>query len=313
MINEKIQKDVVLAPFTTFKIGGPARFLVEVKTREDLAEAVKWARDKEQPTYYLGGGSNLLITDEGFPGLVIRLANREAIIKGDRLYCGAGASLAYCISLSRGANLSGLEWGFGIPLATIGGSVRGNAGAFGASIGEIVETVEYFNVKKEKFEFLSRNDCDFDYRNSIFKKNLDMVVWNIVLRLKPATAEEISANIESNLTHRDKGQPKLPSAGSVFKNLFLNDILQVNPSLIEFINEQGVAKGGKIGAGYFIDLRGLKGKTIGGAKISLEHANFIVNTGRATAKDVLELIEFVKKEIELRFKIKLEEEIVILK
>ncbi len=312
-MEEKIQKNVPLAPLTTFKIGGSAKYYIEVKTRDDLVGAVKWAKKNSQKVFYFGGGSNLLVADEGFDGLVIKLANREADIRGDRLYCGAGASLVYCLSLCRGANLSGLEWAFGIPLATMGGSVRGNAGAFGAAIGDIVETVEYYNVKKDRFEFLSRKDCDFDYRTSIFKKNPEFIIWNIVLRMKPSNPEEINSSIESNLAHRDKGQPKLPSAGSVFKNLFLNDILQVNPSLLEFINEQGLGKGGKIGAGYFIDLRGLKGKTIGGAKISLEHANFIVNTGRATAKDVIELIEFVKKEIELRFKIKLEEEIVLLK
>lgn len=312
-MEEKIQKNVPLAPMTTFKIGGPAKYFIEVKTREDLAEAIKWAKKNDQKVFYLGGGSNLLISDEGFDGLVIKLVNREAILKGDRLYCGAGASLAYCISLCRGANLSGLEWGFGIPMATIGGSVRGNAGAFGVAMGDVVETIEYYDVKKDRFEFLSRKDCDFDYRTSIFKKNPDFIVWNIVLRMKPSNTEEINSSIENNLAHRDKGQPKLPSAGSVFKNLFFDDILKANPPLLEFINEQGLGKGGKIGAGYFIDLRGLKGKNIGGAKISLEHANFIVNTGRATARDVLELIDFVKKEIELRFKIKLEEEVVLLK
>lgn len=310
---DKIKKDVILAPYTTFKIGGPARYYIEVTTKEELSEAVAWAKEQDQNIYYLGGGSNLLISDEGLPGLVIKLANKEAAIRGDRLYCGAGASLAYCISLCRGASLSGLEWGVGIPMATMGGSVRGNAGAFGVSLGELVETIEYFDAKKGRFEFLSRKDCDFDYRTSIFKKNPDMIVWNIVLRMKPSTTEEINKNIENNLSHRDKGYPKLPSAGSVFKNLFLNDILQVNPSLLEFINEQGMGKGGKIGAGYLIDLRGLKGKAIGGAKISLEHANFIVNTGRATAKDVTELIDFVKKEIKLRFNIELEEEVVTLK
>jgi UDP-N-acetylmuramate dehydrogenase len=312
-VGDKIKKDIPLAPFTTFKIGGPARFFIEVKEKEELAEAIEWAKKNDEKIYFLGGGSNVLINDDGLPGLVIRLSNREVANLNPRFHCGAGASLAYTISLTRGAGLSGLEWGFGIPLATLGGCVRGNAGAFGMETGDYVETVEVYNIKKNKFEMFSHKECNFSYRSSIFKENPELIVWGVTLKLKPASAEEINSLIENNLKKRDTGQPKLPSAGSVFKNLFFDDILKVNPALAEFIKEQDATKGGKVGAGFLIDQRGLKGKTIGGAKISLEHANFIVNTGRATSKDVLDLINFIKEEIKLRFKVDLEEEIVIMK
>jgi UDP-N-acetylmuramate dehydrogenase len=150
-MEEKIQKNVPLAPLTTFKIGGSAKYYIEVKTRDDLVGAVKWAKKNSQKVFYFGGGSNLLVADEGFDGLVIKLANREADIRGDRLYCGAGASLVYCLSLCRGANLSGLEWLLEF-LCDYGVSVRGNAGVW-AAIGDIVETVEYYNVKKDRLNF----------------------------------------------------------------------------------------------------------------------------------------------------------------
>jgi UDP-N-acetylmuramate dehydrogenase len=309
----KIKKNMPLAPLTTFKIGGPAKFFVEVKTKEDLIEALDWAKKEKENIYYLGGGSNVLIADEGLPGLVIKFANREAVNLSPRFACAAGASLAYVISLSRAAGLSGLEWGFGIPMATIGGSVRGNAGGFGMTMGDVVETAETYNLKKNRWEILSQKDCQFGYRSSIFKEDPDLIIWSAILRLKPAPAEQINVAVEANMKKRDTAQPRLPSAGSVFKNLFLDNIRHVNPQLAEFIDEQEVARDGKISAGYLIDTHGLKGKAVGGAKISLEHANFIVNTGRATAKDALELINFVKKEIKIRFKVELEEEIVVLK
>jgi UDP-N-acetylmuramate dehydrogenase len=312
-IELKIKKNIPLAPLTTFKIGGSAKFFIEVANKEDLVEAIEWAKKEKEPIYFLGGGSKVLIADEGLPGLVIKFANREANNLSPRFHCGAGASLAYVISLTRAAGLSGLEWGFGIPMATIGGSIRGNAGGFGMNMGEIVETVEAYNIKKNRWETLSHKDCQFGYRTSIFKEDSDLIIWSATLRLKPAPVEQIRATMEKNMQYRDTGMPRLPSPGSALKNLLLEDIRHANPQLAEFIDEQGVAKGGKVATAYLIDLHGLKGKAIGGAKISLEHANFIVNTGHATARDVLELIEFVKKEIKTRFKIDLEEEIVLLK
>jgi UDP-N-acetylmuramate dehydrogenase len=312
-IEGKIKKNIVLAPLTTFRIGGPAKYFVEVATKEDLVEAVEWARKEKEPIYYLGGGSNLLIADEGLPGLVIKFANREAVNISPRFNCGAGASLAYVISLTRPAGLSGLEWGFGIPQATIGGCIRGNAGGFGMNTGDVVETVEAYNLKKNRFETLSQKDCQFSYRTSIFKVDSDLIIWSATLRLKSAPAEQIKEMIDNNMQKRDSSQPRLPNAGCAFKNLFLDDIRHANPQLAEFIVEQDKARGGKVAAAYLIDLHGLKGKAVGGAKISLEHANFIVNTGHATASDVMELVELVKKEIMTRFKVQLEEEIVLLK
>lgn len=311
-IEAKIQKNVKLAQYTTFKIGGPAKFFVEIKFAEDLKEALAWAKKNEVKIFSMGGGSNLLISDKGFDGLVMNFANRGITNLNPRFHCGAGAFLSEAVNLSRSSNLSGLEWAIGIPKATIGGSIRGNAGAFGQNIGEIVETVEAFNIKKNCFEFFSKNDCQFGYRTSKFKIDPNFLIWGATFKMRPDNREEINKRIEENMRSRDNRQPKLPSAGSIFKNLFLDDIRQVNEKIALHIIENKKSKGGKVGAGFLIEFCGLKGKKIGGAKVSLEHANFIVNTGRATAEDVLNLIEKIKKEVKKMYGIELEEEVQVL-
>ena len=308
-IESKIKKDVPLAPCSTFQIGGLAKFFIEVKFAEELEEATSWAKKSGIDFFILGGGSNILIPDEGLNGLVIKFINNDIANLAPRLHCGAGASLTSVLSIARVNSLSGLEWSAGIPKATIGGSIRGNAGAFGKSISDIIETVEAYNIKSKRFEFFSRNDCQFEYRSSIFKKDSNFLIWGATLNLRQTSLEEVRDKMTDNSRFRDEKQPKLPSAGSVFKNLFLKDIRDVNEKLYLHIIEEKQGKGGKIGAGYVIDLAGFKGKKIGGAKVSLEHANFIVNTGRATACDV---IAHIKKEVNMRYGIELEEEVQIL-
>lgn len=309
MIEEKFEKNVDLSRLTTFRLGGPAKYFITIEYAEELLEAVRWAKEAKERIYVLGGGSNILVNDRGVDGLVIVLKNNEVKPLGERLHCAAGASLAYAISISRRENLGGLEWGFGIPMATIGGSVRGNAGAFGEDIGSAIETVEAFNMEKERFQFFSNHDCQFSYRSSIFKSNPIFVIWGVTLKLKKSSAEEINKKVESNLNHRNSSQPRLPSAGSVFKNLLLEDIKKTNEQLAAYLVEKGKTKNGKVGAGALIDLLGFKGRVMGGAKVSLEHANFIVNTGRATAKDVLNLIEYIHKEVKDHLKVELEPEV----
>lgn len=308
-IENKIKKDIPLAQHTTFEIGGLAKFFVEVKFAEELKDVLVWAKKHEEKIYILGGGSNVLISDKGIDGLVVKFINNDIANLTPRIHCGAGTPLVVLASFARNISLSGLEWSFGIPRATVGGSIRGNAGAFGQEISDIVETVEVYNTKKNRFEFFSKNDCQFAYRGSIFKENSDYIVWAATFKCIPKNLEEIRENIESNLKMRFEKQSRLPNAGSVFKNLFLDDIKKVNEKLYLYIRENNLGRSGKIGAGFVIDYCGLKGKKIGGAKTSLEHANFIVNTGKATCTDVLELIKLIKKDVERKTGIELEEEI----
>ncbi|MDD5291118.1 MAG: UDP-N-acetylmuramate dehydrogenase [Patescibacteria group bacterium] len=306
---DKIQENIPLAQFTTFRIGGPAKFFIEVKEKDDLSEAIKWAKENKEKFYILGGGSNIIINDKGVDGLVVRMANDNIKIHGERMETQAGAVLARAVRLAMGDNLSGLEWAAGIPRATIGGAVRGNAGAFGSSMNDIVETIEVFNIKKGKFELFSHKDCCFDYRESVFKKDNNYLIWNAVLKLAKGNKKEIESAVNKFLESRQNRQPKLPSAGSVFKNLPIDYLKENNANIADLANQAGVIKDGKVGAGWLIELAGLKGKKIGGAKVSLEHANFIVNTSQATAEDIIMLISYIKQQVRNRFNIQLQEEV----
>ncbi len=308
-IEQKIKQNIPLASLTTFKIGGPAKFFVEVKSKEELSDAVEWAKTNKEKLFILAGGSNILINDNGINGLVVKIANNDLRVKGERIECGAGASLSAAASLAIGKNLTGLEWSIGIPGATVGGAIKGNAEAFGAATADIVETVEIFNAKKLKFKTLSNRDCGFGYRASIFKERDEYIIWSAVLRLKKENPDIIQELVKQSIDFRQQKYPKLPSAGSVFKNIPMKVIERQNPVLAEEVRQKLSSPFENVGAGLIIDMLGLKGKTIGGAKISLEHANHIVNTGKATAGDVVMLISYIKQQVRDKFGIQLNEEV----
>ncbi len=250
-----------------------------------------------------------MINGKGVSGLVIKLANDEIILKGNRMECGAGALLSKIAGLAGSQNLTGMEWSIGIPRATLGGAIRGNAEAFNVAMSDAVETVEAFNTLKSKFQILSKGDCQFSYRSSLFKEKKEYIIWSAVLKLKKGDKEEIKNLINQSINFRNQNYPKLPSAGSVFKNVPVKLIERNNPRLLEEIRKRGITRLDNVGAGMLIDMLCLKGKTIGGAKISLEHANHIVNTGKATAEDVIMLISYIKQQVRDKFDIQLYEEI----
>ena len=305
-----IQNNVPLAPYSTFKIGGPAEHFIEVKAKEDLIEAIKWAHDNNKKIHILGGGSNLLINDAGVKGLVIKLANEEVKIGDEMMLCGAGLKLNKALKEAALNNLSGLEWVAGIPGATVGGAIRGNAEALSSPISKIVESVEVYDVKLEKFKTMSKEECCFEYRESIFKRNDQLIVWQAALKMEKTGQEEIKEKMLANLKFRKGSNPPEPSAGSIFKNVPLKMIEENNKELAEKVKELGIARLGNVGAGLIIDkILSLKGKQIGGAKISELHANFIVNIGDASAEDVATLISYIKQQCRDKLGIQLQEEI----
>jgi len=306
---KKIKKNHPLADLTTFKIGGSAEYFIEINTKEELKNVFVWAKEKNIQVNILGGGSNMLISDQGVKGLVVLIKNEKLSVHGERMTVGAGVSLPKALSLAINYNLSGLEWSNGIPRATIGGLIRGNAEAFGCSMSDIIETVEVFDVKKNSFEFLSRNMCSFGYRKSTFSANKNLIIWETILKMPRKDKKQIEKIVEKNLEFRLDKYPGLPSAGSIFKNLDPKGIKNKNSLFFDREIKNKIGRQGLVGAGLIIDLLGLKGKTIGGAKISLEHANHIVNTGKATADEVAQLISFIKTQARNKFKIDLREEI----
>ena len=306
---KKIKKNYPLADLTTFKIGGPAEYFVEISAKEELKETFDWAKEKNIQASILGGGSNLLISDQGVKDLVVLIKNEKLSIHGERMTVGAGVPLAKALSRAISCGFSGLEWSNGIPRATIGGSIRGNAEAFSCSMSDIVETVEVFDVRTNEFEILSRNMCKFAYRKSIFSVNKNLIIWEAVLKMPCRDKKQIEELVKKSLEFRLNKYPRLPSAGSVFKNLYPDEIKKKNPLFFDREIKNKVGRQGLVGAGLIIDLLGLKGKTIGGAKISLEHANHIVNTGKATADEVAQLISLIKTQARNNFDLDLCEEI----
>lgn len=312
----KIQENISLKKYTTFKIGGEARYFCVVETLEELKEAFLWAQSESLKTFVLGGGSNILFSDKGFDGLVIKMNNRnlDKIDENEKavvLKCGAGLILADLVKHCLENGYEGFEWAAGIP-GTFGGAIRGNAGAFGPTIGDSVKSVELIknNVENFQLKIIDKKDCGFEYRNSFLKKNKDLILWSAEVELEKGNLEEIRDRFEKYIHKRRAGQPLLgifPSAGSVFENP------QVPQRVIDIFEEDRGVKsmGGRAPAGWLIDQCDLKGKKIGGAMVSDVQANFIVNTGEASFEDVMILISLIKEKVRNKFGVQLKEEIEI--
>ena len=288
-IIKKLGKDRIklaepIAKHTTYRIGGPADLFYEAKTEEELVKAIKLARKLKIPYFILGGGSNVLVSDKGFRGLVIKIRNTQYVIRNTRIIAGAGLQLARVVQLTAENSLSGLEFAAGIP-GTVGGAVRGNAGAWSQSVGERILRAKVL-ISDGRVKWIKGSNCQFAYRHSRFKESGEIIL-KAEFSLKLGDKEEIKKKIDENLKKRS-GQPREPSLGCIF----------VNPK--------------PDSAGRLIDEAGLKGKQIGQAQISPKHANFIVNLGGASCDDVLELIMLAKKEVKKKFGVDLKEEIEII-
>jgi len=284
MTDKKYQKNQKLSTYSSFRLGGLADWFCQAKNEKDLMEAISFCQKKKIPFFILGGGSNILFSDKGFRGMVIKMENREIEIEKEKVMAGAGVSLKKLLQLTAENSLTGLEFLAGI-YGTVGGAIVGNAGAWQENIGDKVERVRIFN-KDDQFNWLNQEECQFVYRQSRFKKSKEIIL-KAEFKLKKGKEEEIKRKINENLAKREK-QPQEPSAGSIF----------INPK--------------PKSAGLLIEACGLKGKRIGGAQISEKHANFIVNLGGAKASDVLELIALAQKKVKEKFKITLQPEIIIL-
>lgn len=280
----RVKQKEPLARYATYRLGGPADLFYVAKTTEELVKAIKLARKLAMPYFLLGGGSNLLVSGQGFRGMVIKVENSKLEVKGEKILAEAGVPLKKLIQVATENSLTGLEFAVGIP-GTVGGAVRGNAGAWQESLGNKVVRVKIMNEKGE-IKWIDVQKCDFTYRQSRFKKTKE-VILAAELGLKRGSKAEIEAKIKFNQAKR-ANQPKEPSAGCVF----------INPK--------------PRSAGQMIDQCGLKGRQIGGAQISLQHANFIINTGQAKANDIFQLIKLAKRTVKEKFGVALEIEIVLL-
>lgn len=303
----EIRENVLLKDFTTYKIGGPARYFFVAKDKEDLMRAVKTAKEFKLPVFILGGGSNLLVSDKGFNGLVIKVDISNVLFNKNTAFAGAGAGLTKLGHLAAEKNFSGLEWAVGIP-GTIGGAIYGHAQAFGEKVSDIVKSVEAMNLDTFEIKEFSKEQCQFSLKNSIFKKNKNFIIISAVLEFEKKDPDEIKNRVRENVNYRKNRHPmNFPSAGSTFVN---PEIKIDNPELLKRFPELAEHnKRGIIPAGYLISMCGLAGKKIGNAQFSEKHANFIVNLGGAKAEDVVVLINLAKKEVKKTFGIDLEQEV----
>ncbi len=308
----EIKENILLAPYTTFKIGGPAKYFSEAKNTEEILELCDWANKNRVPIFVLAGGSNVLIFDKGFNGLVIKIKNCKLEIENFSAKVEAGVSLAKLVSESIKTELSGLEWAMGIP-GTIGGAINGNSGAFNKSMSDVVKEVEVLDIRTGSVQKFRKDDCKFGYRKSVFKNNFDLITLSAVLELNKGGKEEIQKIIQEHTSQRVKSVPSGYSAGCFFKNVEWGragnkkEIIRKFPELSQFENKP------KISIGFLTEYLGLKGKAVGEAEVSEKHAGFIINRGGAAAEDVLDLAGLIKEKIRERYGFDLEEEVVIVK
>lgn len=299
-----IKENIPLAPLTTFKIGGPARFFVEVNKAEEIIQVKKWAREKNLPILIFGGGSNVLISDEGFSGLVIRIIKGGWTVSGNQIEAGASVYMSALALMASRRGLRGLEWAGGLP-GTLGGAIRGNAGAFRFEISQNVKSMEI--LRGDRIIHLRPEECGFGYRASLFKNKLkDDIILSARLELVKGDAKESEKQLQDFLIHRQAHQPPHSSAGCIFKNFSFTDEADIaeikNIVPVEFLKYK------KIPAAWLVEQAGMKGAQVGQAQVSTIHANFIVNLDGAKSAEILALIRQIKEKVYNKFHIKLEEE-----
>lgn len=274
-----VRQNVRLSDYTSVKIGGIADFIAYPKWNE-FYPTLKSLTDTNIPYVVLGRGSNTLISDDGYRGVVVSTRRLEGVeVFENELRCQCGASLVNVARIAKSHSLTGLEWAVGIP-ASVGGAIVTNAGAWGGCMADVTVGAVVFSNKER---YVTAEELGFTYRSSRVESL--GIVGEVILRLKKGNVAEIEKKEREYVSRRQSTQPKGYSLGSVFKR------------------HNGVS------AGYYVDRAGLKGKRIGGAEVSKLHAGFIVNVGGATARDYYELIRYVENTVEEKFGITLEREI----
>ena len=299
-----IHHDVLLSTCTRFGLGGPARTLVDAETAGELAAALDKARSAGDRVTVIGGGSNLVASDEGVDGTVLRYTDSGLAIDEGVIRVGAGVVLQALVDASIDAGLAGLHTMTGIP-GWVGGAVYGNAGAYGHSIHEFIDSVSYFDGQGVRE--IGNAACEFHYRESVFKRRKDWIILSATLRLpKAADPAQIRTAADGILKIRnEKYPPTLKCAGSIFKNFLLAEL----PPDIQGLIPKEVIKEGKVPSAYFLEQVGAKGMFAGAIRVADYHANLIYNTGGGTAAQVRHLIEILKDRVQEHFGIPLEEEV----
>lgn len=302
----KVRLNEPMSKHTTIRIGGSCDFFVLVDSNEKLVDLLNFVQGEGIEYIVIGGGSNILFSDERFEGVVIQCKMKNVECRIEELECEAGAPTALVAQESIKNNLTGFEWGVGVP-GTIGGAVRGNAGAMGREMKDSVDSVEVF--RDGAVIKLSNEECKFGYRDSVFKHNTDIIL-RVYLKLEKSESNDLSKKAMETLIYRSGTQPKEHSSGCMFKNIKYNTDTRIYADDADYADMlKDFLKKGMISAGWLVEQVGMKGEQVGQAKVSEKHGNFIVNLGGASASDVLSLLEKIKEKVYDKFGIELEEEI----
>ena len=305
-----LQENVSLKPYSTFKIGGPAKYFYRAQTADAMVAALGAAKAANVPVFVLGGGSNVLIADRGFAGLVIHDLNVECTVDGTSAYCGSGLSTMDLLTKAAAQGLGGMEFMAGIP-GNVGSAIRGNAGAWGHAFGEVLADVELYRDGQR--EHVKPDTLGFAYRYSILREQ-PWVVLGATVQLATRDRAAIDAEVAKIVADRKARLPEEPSIGSIFKNIELDKITLDLPRALKALDvteEEFRAKAKyKLPVGFLTECLGLRGTKVGGVQLSEKHGNVIINPlGTAKAEDVVQLIALVKTKIRNTLGIQLQEEI----
>lgn len=288
LAKEDILEEEPMKKHTSLRVGGPAKIFVKIPSEEKLCKLVAFCKEKQIPYFVLGNGSNLLVSDRGYEGVILSLGEEFSQVKaeGTTITAGAGAFLGKAARVALGAGLTGLEFASGIP-GTVGGGTVMNAGAYGGDLSQVIRSVRAMK-EDGTIEEISGADLEFGYRTSVFKTK-PLIILQVVMSLTEGNSEEIESRMKEYARLRQEKQPlEYPSAGSTFKR------------------PEGQF------AGKLIMDAGLRGYSLGGAQVAEKHCGFVINKGNATAADVLELMQEVQERVRERFQVELEPEVICL-
>lgn len=309
-----LKKNYSLKKLTTIKTGGPAKYFLIARKAKNLVEAINWAKKNKINWYVIGDGSNLIPSDKGFNGLIIKNEIRDIKLQmhandtGGKVTIGAGENLTRFIFRLNRLGLKGMEKMAGIP-GTVGGAIYGCAGAYGQEIKDYLTNIKIFDGKK--FCRLSKKQCRFTYRESIFKKKKNFIILAAEFKLKKGNSQELTKTSKEIIKMRKKKYlPGLLCPGSFFKNVLINNIKPVSlrQRFLQRIDKDKI-NNGKVSSGYLLEQVGAKGTKCGAIKVAKYHGNLIYNTGKGNTLEVTKLAEILKNRVREKFGIIIEEEI----
>lgn len=302
----EIQENIALKNLSTFRIGGKAKYVVFAENNNDIIAALRFAQEKTIPVGIIGAGCNLLITDDDIDGLILKMNSKNIEIRNTLVFAEAGLSLAALTAFGHKNHLIGLEWAPSVP-SSVGGAIRGNAGAFG---GETKDKLKQVRVYREgDIIDIESTALDFQYRYSSFKSegNKDIILGGL-FELETGDIVSSQKQVRDNIIRKNQNQPVgVACSGCIFKNYEGNiddiSLYDKYPDLAKFV-ENGI-----IPSGYLIEKAGLKGISYGGIQVSDKHANYMINTGDGKFEEVMKLIQIVKDKVYQEFGIDIEEEV----